>query len=548
MKGRCRSPLVVAILALTLALALGSGFSQPARAASVDVAMFYDDLAPYGQWVDYQDYGPVWMPSNVGDDWRPYTDGRWVPTDDGYVFESDEPWGWATYHYGNWMPTSAYGWVWSPGRTWYPSTVEWRTTPDNWPEDNSYVGWAPIPPPDYTPPEGYAPAGYYSGMPADSLLTSPFWIFVEAASFLLGFGQPFAPAYTYVYQPCLVPPAYVPVFFGQTVFCPGYYAPSYYPAGYFAGGFVGAYSYGPPASFIYRHGRVDPAVFNRTLNYNTANFTRFHNVTAPPEVLNRNPAFRNIQPQALTEGRPLPRARQISNVNLARANLYKPNLMAAPGNVRPMTARIPKAPPEAFRPVRGGIPGTALPARSMLKLTPDQQAAIGKVPATQQIRPLTPPLRPALRGKPMAPAGVFKPEASPGYRPPEAPQYRPPAQPGYKPPERPGYRPPGVPQYKAPERPQYKPQERPGYRPPEVPRYRPPTQPGYKPAERPSYKPPARPSYTPPARPAYRPPERPNLTPPAPRPAPAFHPAPAPPRPAPAPHPAPAGHEEEKPH
>ena len=63
MRGSRRSPVIVAILAMTLALALGSGFSQPARAASVDVAMFYDDLAPYGQWVDYQNYGPVWAPS-----------------------------------------------------------------------------------------------------------------------------------------------------------------------------------------------------------------------------------------------------------------------------------------------------------------------------------------------------------------------------------------------------------------------------------------------------------------------------------------------------
>ena len=319
MRGSRRSPVMVAILAMTLALALGWGFSQPARAASVDVAMFYDDLAPYGQWVDYENYGPVWAPSNVGEDWRPYTDGRWVPTEDGYVFESDEPWSWATYHYGNWMPTDAYGWVWSPGRTWYPSTVEWRTTPDSYPEDNSYVGWAPIPPPDYTPPEGYAPAGYYSGMPADSLLTSPFWIFAQAASFLLGLGQPYGPAYSYLYQPCLVPVEYIPVFFGQTVLCPGYYAPSYYPPGYFARGFVGAYSYGPPANFIYRHGNVNPGGFNRAMNYNTANITRFHNVTAPPGVLSGNPALRNIQPQALNEGRALPRTRQIANANLARA-------------------------------------------------------------------------------------------------------------------------------------------------------------------------------------------------------------------------------------
>ena len=29
----------------------------------------------------------------MNEDWRPYTDGRWVPTNDGYVFESQEPWG-----------------------------------------------------------------------------------------------------------------------------------------------------------------------------------------------------------------------------------------------------------------------------------------------------------------------------------------------------------------------------------------------------------------------------------------------------------------------
>ncbi|MFZ0050903.1 MAG: DUF6600 domain-containing protein [Desulfobaccales bacterium] len=466
MEGRRRSPGVMAILTLTLALALGSGFSQPARAASVDVAMFYDDLAPYGQWVDYENYGPVWVPSNVAEDWRPYTDGRWVPTNDGYVFESEEPWAWATYHYGNWMPTPGYGWVWAPGRTWYPSTVEWRTTPDNLAPDNSYVGWAPIPPPNYAPPAGYAPAGYYSGMPMDNLLTSPFWIFAQAASFLLGFGQPYAPAYSYLYQPCLVPPAYVPVFFGQTRFCPGYYAPSYYPPGYFAHGFVGAYSYGPPVGFISRHSNINTAVFNRTVNYNTANLSRFHNVMAPPGVLSRNPAIRNIQPQALTEGRPLPPAQRLTNVNLARANLNKPNIMAVPANVSPLTARIPKASPLAAQPVRTGIPGTALPTRSLMKLTPEQQAAIGKVPVGQQIHPVTPPLRSTVSGQPTPPGGAkpgaVPPGPKPGAVPPGKfikPSVTPPApKPSYTPPPapKPSYRPPTQPSYKAQERPSYR--------------------------------------------------------------------------------------------
>ena len=138
-------------LALTFALVLGPGFTGAAQAASEDVAMFYDDLSQLGQWVEYENYGPVWRPTGVPEDWRPYTNGRWVPTNDGNVFESEEPWGWATYHYGNWMPTEASGWVWVPGRTWYPSTVEWRTSPESEPVDTSYVGWAPTPPPNYEP-------------------------------------------------------------------------------------------------------------------------------------------------------------------------------------------------------------------------------------------------------------------------------------------------------------------------------------------------------------------------------------------------------------
>ena len=427
------------------------------------------------------------------------------------------------------------------------------------PADNSYVGWAPIPPPDYTPPEGYAPAGYYSGMPQDNLLTSPFWIFAQAASFLLGFGQPYGPTYSYLYQPCLVPPAYVPVFFGQTVFCSGYYAPSYYPAGYFGRGFVGAYSYGPPVNYITRVTNINTTVYNRTVNYNTTNLTRFHNVMAPPGVLSGNPAIRHIQPQALTEGRALPPAQRLTNVNLARANLNKPNIMAAPGNVRPLTARIPKAPPGAAQAVRTGIPGAGLPARSMIKLNPAQQAAIAKVPAAQQIHPVAPPLRPTVSGKPAAPAGAFKPEARPGYTPPaqpgyrgpEQPGYKPPTQPGYKPPEQPGYKPPAQPGYKGPEQPGYKGPAQPAYKPPEQPGYKPPAQPGYKAPEQPGYKPPAqpaykapeRPSYTPPAKPAYKAPERPSYTPPprpsyTPPPRPSYTPPPRPsytPRPAPAP-------------
>src|SRR5262245_18206155 len=70
---------------------------------SVGFSYFYDDLAPYGRWVDYSPYGWCWAPYDVGPYWRPYYDGSWAYTEFGWTWVSDEPWGWATYHYGRWQ-------------------------------------------------------------------------------------------------------------------------------------------------------------------------------------------------------------------------------------------------------------------------------------------------------------------------------------------------------------------------------------------------------------------------------------------------------------
>src|SRR5437773_2233500 len=72
-------------------------------------------------------------------DWRPYTDGHWVYTDVGWTWVSEEPFGWATYHYGRWTRLRNIGWVWVPGDEWAPAWVSWR-------KNNDYVGWAPLPP------------------------------------------------------------------------------------------------------------------------------------------------------------------------------------------------------------------------------------------------------------------------------------------------------------------------------------------------------------------------------------------------------------------
>jgi len=425
MKGKQRPLGFIVVLALGLALVLGGGFTRPAMASSEDVAMFYDDLGQYGQWVDYENYGPVWSPSNVNEDWRPYTDGRWVPTNDGYVFESQEPWGWATYHYGNWMPTPNYGWVWAPGRTWYPSTVEWRTSPETEAVDTSYVGWAPIPPPDYVPTQSYAPPGYYPGAPAGDALTSPLWVFARAASFLLGFGQPYTPAYSYGGCGCLAPPSYVPVFFNQTMFVPNYYTPSYYPQSYFGGGFGGAYSYGPPVNYISRVTNINQTVINNTIINNSTNIHRIHNVMPPQAVLTRNAGLRQITPPALVQGQRLPPAQRLTNVNAARANLGKPNIIHAPKNVPPLTAQIPKAQPLAAQPPKGVVPGATLPAKSTMQLTPNQQQQVQKLPPNKQITPV----RPGLTGQPAATPGA-KPPVQPGVQPGAKPGM---VQPGVKP-------------------------------------------------------------------------------------------------------------------
>jgi hypothetical protein len=71
--------------------------SQPVA----DYGMFYDSLSSYGSWFETPNYGYVWQPVIVREaSWRPYTRGRWACTDYGWTWVSDEPFGWATYHYG----------------------------------------------------------------------------------------------------------------------------------------------------------------------------------------------------------------------------------------------------------------------------------------------------------------------------------------------------------------------------------------------------------------------------------------------------------------
>jgi uncharacterized protein DUF6600 len=84
-------------------------------------------------------YGQVWIPHDVAPGWRPYTTGRWVYTNYGWTWVSEQEWGWAPFHYGRWAFVAPYGWVWVPGTVWAPAWVVWRHSP-------GWVGWAPLPP------------------------------------------------------------------------------------------------------------------------------------------------------------------------------------------------------------------------------------------------------------------------------------------------------------------------------------------------------------------------------------------------------------------
>ncbi len=110
-----------------------------AQQSTISLQVFYDELSPYGQWIDYNDYGYVWIP-NVNSDFAPYsTDGHWILTEYGWSWSSDYDWGWAAFHYGRWSFNNSFGWFWVPDNEWGPAWVNWR-------QSDGYYGWSPMEP------------------------------------------------------------------------------------------------------------------------------------------------------------------------------------------------------------------------------------------------------------------------------------------------------------------------------------------------------------------------------------------------------------------
>jgi hypothetical protein len=387
------------LLALWLIVSWSPAVTAQGPDARDNAAIFYEALAPHGKWVVYGDYGPVWYPQQVSRDWRPYLDGRWVPTEMGWVFESAEPWGWATYHYGNWMPTLDFGWVWCPGRTWYPSTAVWRTSPN-------YIGWAPIPPPFYTPPPAFAGGAFLTAWaPLDRLLTHFFWILCPASHFFLGFGQPFIPAYAYYHCGCLAPFTVYRLAFPQTQFLTNYCSLGSVHRGY--------YAYGPSFAFL---SQVTPLKLAEIETFaRTFKIADLKNLTPPSTVLERYPHFRELVPEPILQGRPL-NVEPATDRRLAEKDLLKPTAAPLPRSVPPLKAEIPKAitvppsagaGPEALKGVKGGV----LPPQAV---NPKLEATVPPAPAPPA------PDKPGEVGKgaapPTPPPAAGAPAVEPGRR------------------------------------------------------------------------------------------------------------------------------------
>jgi hypothetical protein len=147
-------PLAVA----DVSVSVGDNYDSTAPGVPVEsVDVFYDQLAPYGVWVDEPTIGHVFIPS--ADGFVPYTNGHWQYTNVGFVWVADAEWAVPTTHYGRWAYSQPYArWVWLPDTEWGPSWVEWRQSGDDF-------GWAPLAP-EVAINAGYSPpiaSWHYTG-------------------------------------------------------------------------------------------------------------------------------------------------------------------------------------------------------------------------------------------------------------------------------------------------------------------------------------------------------------------------------------------------
>ena len=127
----------------------------------------FEELDSYGQWAAVPEYGDVWYPASVADDWAPYREGHWALVEPwGWTWVDDEPWGFAPFHYGRWARIDD-RWGWVPGAfveepVYAPALVAFVEPPADFAAGDAgpAVGWFPLAPgelywPSYTRDRSY---------------------------------------------------------------------------------------------------------------------------------------------------------------------------------------------------------------------------------------------------------------------------------------------------------------------------------------------------------------------------------------------------------
>jgi hypothetical protein len=110
----------------------------------------YDGLQEHGYWFMQQDSSYSWAPSK--NDFIPFiSNGRWIRTNKGLCWHTEESYAWAVYHYGEWKNEAGLGWVWTPGTEWRTAPVKWRITETGFgwllssSKDSSSARWTFVP-------------------------------------------------------------------------------------------------------------------------------------------------------------------------------------------------------------------------------------------------------------------------------------------------------------------------------------------------------------------------------------------------------------------
>lgn len=89
--------------------------SSPSRRYVSPEMIGFADLDRAGAWKTVAQLGPVWIPRSVAADWAPYRDGHWSWIEPwGWTWIDEEPWAFATSHYGRWTRVDN-RWAWVPG-------------------------------------------------------------------------------------------------------------------------------------------------------------------------------------------------------------------------------------------------------------------------------------------------------------------------------------------------------------------------------------------------------------------------------------------------